>query len=73
LAEGGPDPGDPVLVVADVSGPFASVEVTRNGQAVQTRAWGNYFLRVEGSGSGALVVIATTTDGRRIETTLALP
>ena len=66
-AEGAARSGDLVVVAADRSGPFASLEVKRGGQPLPYHRWGRYFLRVplQAGHSGAIEVTGVRADGTR--------
>ena len=68
-SEGAKRDADRVAVVADHDGPFASIEVTREGAAIAVERWGEYFVRVPGA--GAAQVSGVRGDGSRFEAELA--
>jgi 3',5'-cyclic AMP phosphodiesterase CpdA len=66
-------PFEVVAVAADARGPFASIALQRGGAEIPLERWGDYFVhaRVE-SGTGALVLIATTASGETHRAELAI-
>lgn len=62
LFASGAGPGDRIVAVAaDVAGPFASIELALDGVALETEAWGRYFVAASlppGTETGTLELVA---------------
>ena len=64
-AEGAPDAAS-VIVAADGAGPFAEIEVERDGRPSQIARWGDYFVRVARGAGARLRVTGVRASGERI-------
>ena len=64
-AEGAADAAS-VIVVADRDGPFAAIEVERDGGPSQIARWGDYFVRVASGAGARLRVTGVRASGERV-------
>jgi hypothetical protein len=55
-----------VIVVADRDGPFAAIEVERDGGPSQIARWGDYFVRVASGAGARLRVTGVRASGERV-------